>query len=105
MAYEMKALRTFDGLEGFKKPGEKLEVVSKNRAEALYKAGYAEYVGDQGQDENGVITPSKLELLEEAKTHAELDDLVREFGLSDIPTKDDGATMAQRKQAMQAALA
>jgi hypothetical protein len=40
------------------------------------------------------------EVLEAARTHAEVDTVVKEFGFEGIPTKADGATLAERKAAI-----
>jgi hypothetical protein len=40
---KMVAIKEFDGLEGFIKAGEEFEVKNRIRAEALKKAGLADY--------------------------------------------------------------
>lgn len=40
------------------------------------------------------------EVLEAARTHAEIDSIVSEFDFKGIPTKSDGATLAERKKAI-----
>lgn len=104
MAYKMTVQRTYDGLEGFKRKGDVIDVISKNRAEQLAKLGFATYRGAQGQDDKGIITVKPTERLDAAKTHAELDSFVKEFKLAGIPTKEDGANMDARRLAILAAL-
>jgi hypothetical protein len=42
------------------------------------------------------------EVLEAARTHAEVDSIVSQFDFKNIPTKSDGATLAERKAAIEA---
>lgn len=43
MAVKMVAVKEFDGLEGYQKPGQVFEVTRQDRAEALEAAGLAKY--------------------------------------------------------------
>lgn len=102
MSMKMKARRRFVGIEGDILTGESFEPATASRARALEKAGLAEFV--EKNPENTEVFKEPGQRVSEAKTHKELDSLVTEYGLIDIPTKDSGANMEDRKTAMKAAL-
>lgn len=99
---DMKAKRRFEGVEGSILKGQVFEPATASRARALEKAGLAEFV--EKNPANTEVFKEPGERVNEAKTHKELDSLVYEFSLSDIPTKEDGANMDDRKTAIKAAL-
>jgi hypothetical protein len=94
---KMIALMTFKGQEGFITKGQEFEAKNEYRAAELvgHKLAKMAEGAAQGLD--------AAELLEGIKTHAELDELINELGLTDIPDKKTKLDL--RKLAVEQALA
>ncbi|WP_026908950.1 hypothetical protein [Paucisalibacillus globulus] len=65
---------------------------SEERVNELSKLGYVDKIVEDGLELE--------DLLKGAKSHADLDNIVEEIKLEGVPTKDDGATLDERKQAI-----
>ena len=102
MSMTMIGRRRFVGAEGDIQRGQEFEPATASRARALERAGLAKF--KETNPENTEAFKGPGERVNEAKTHAELDKLVSEFNLADIPTKADGANMEERKTAIKGAL-
>lgn len=102
MSMKMKARRRFVGIEGDLLKGEVFEPATASRARALEKAGLASFVETNPENTEAFKEPG--ERVDAAKTHKDLDGLVLEYNLANIPTKEDGANMDERKTAIKAAL-
>lgn len=102
MGYKMKALKTFDGVEGFVKKGEEVEVVSKTRALALEERKLAKFVGEEEKKKTELSAEERIDAVTK---HDDLTALVNELSLEDVPAKgEEGATLEKRKEAAKAAL-
>ena len=102
MSMKMIARRRFVGIEGDIQKDEPFEPATASRARALERAGLARFKDTNPENTEVFDEPGKR--VDNAKTHAELDKLVTEFNLADIPTKADGANMDKRKTAIKGAL-
>jgi hypothetical protein len=92
----MVALLTFRGQEGFITRGQEFEAKNEYRAAELVGHKLAKMAEVQTEK----LDP--IELLDGIKTHAELDELVNDLGLADIPDKKTKLDL--RKLAVEQAL-
>jgi transketolase len=91
----MVALMSFKGQEGFIRAGQKFEAENARRAEDLERNKLAAYYEEEGIDIE--------ELLKDLNSHAKVDQFAADHGLT-IPSKDDGAKLEERKEAIAKAL-
>lgn len=62
------------------------------RINELAKKGHVEIEVEGMELDNILVT---------AKSHADLDKIVKEIGLEDVPSKEDGATIDERKKSIE----
>jgi hypothetical protein len=94
-AVTMIALMSFKGQEGFIRKDQVFEAAHERRAEDLERNKLAAYYEDKGIDLE--------ELLKDLNSHAKVDQFAADHGLT-IPSKDDGAKLEERKEAIAQAL-
>jgi hypothetical protein len=82
MPFQLKALQTYSGTEGFVKKGQLVEVESAERARKLQEMKICELVVSEELEETATST---AELHEDDFTHGELDSLALKNEILDYP--------------------